>query len=86
MIIDVELGAEDLEFLQTAMGAETADRDASGVMTPQAVARLALGALCRRILANGYEPRPLAVHQRQGQQGELPNTNTIHVRIAGRQP
>ena len=81
VVIDVELGAQDLELLQVAMGAEPAERDALGVMTPQAVAHLALGALCRRILANGYQPRPLTVHQRQDGQGDI-----VHVRIAGRQP
>ena len=54
----------DAAMLRAAIPAEVPDRDALGNKTTHTLAELALGAICRAILGQGYQPAPLSAEMR----------------------
>jgi hypothetical protein len=66
------------------MPKDVARRDALGIVKADVLAHVALGAICRAILGNGYRPRPLASYLRQEDPGNAPALapGTIKVQLA----
>ena len=66
----VTLSPQDAELLRRAIPPEIPSRDALGIKEPNSLAQIALGAICRAILRQGYQPRPLAAETRLGGPGD----------------
>ena len=74
-ILYVALSPADAELLRAAVPAAPAPRDALGIKETNSLAQMALGAVCRAILRQGYQPRPLSAELRPAgtqDQGPLP--------------
>lgn len=56
----VTLAPQDAELLRAAVPAENPSRDALGIKETTSLAQMALGAVCRAILRQGYQPRLLS--------------------------
>jgi hypothetical protein len=50
--------------IRAALPAEVPDRDALGNKATNTLAQIALGAICRAILGQGYQPAPLSAEMR----------------------
>ena len=82
--LHLTLSPQDAELLRAAVSAENPSRDALGIKETSALAQMALGAVCRSILSNGYRPRPVATILHQEEPGKLASlsANTIEVQLA----
>ena len=60
----VTLAPQDAEMLRAALPAATVPRDGLGIKDTHSLAQMALGAVCRVILGQGYQPQPLAAEVR----------------------
>ena len=60
----VTLSPADAELLRAAAPDAPASRDALGIKETNSLAQMALGAVCRAILRQGYQPRPLSAEMR----------------------
>jgi hypothetical protein len=60
----VTLSKADADLLRAAVPAGVPSRDALGIKETTTLAQMALGAVCRAILRQGYQPRPLSAELR----------------------
>jgi hypothetical protein len=60
MSLYLRLAPQDAEMLRAALSAANVPRSALGIKDTHSLAQMALGAVCRAILGQGYQPQPLA--------------------------
>jgi hypothetical protein len=60
----VTLSPADADLLRAAVPPGIASRDTLGIKETSTLAEMALGAVCRAILRQGYKPRPLSAETR----------------------
>jgi len=60
----VTLSPQDAELLRAAVPADVTSRDTLGIKETTTLAQMALGAVCRAILRQGYQPHLLSAETR----------------------